>query len=56
MANYQKEFYSLSETSRILGKTRVTIKRWLDKGILKGKKGQRDWLIHKSEIDKFKVE
>lgn len=52
--NITRQYLTTSEVGEILGVHRVTVRRWVGQGILKGKRvGPRNIRIHRAEVDRF---
>lgn len=48
-----EEFYSPRQIAKMLGLKAITIRRWIDKGTLKGYRLGKDLRIRKSDFEKF---
>ena len=52
MSMATKEWLSVEEAAQVLGVKADTVRLWLRKGILTGRKLGKLWLIHVSEVKK----
>ena len=50
------EYYSTNEVAKALHVNIITIKRWVQKGLLPGYKLGKEYRIKKSDLDKFMAE
>lgn len=49
-------FYTLGETAQVLGKSRLTIRRWLQAGKVSGQRIGHVLLIEAKEVERLKEE
>ncbi len=52
----KKTYFTTTEASELLGLDRRTVSQYCKRGILDAVKVGRDWLLPKSEVDRYKKE